>query len=164
MDAITILGTAGAVVNIIDIIGRSIKTLRDLHDRWEDADLIALNLITQLVALKAALSQISEWVSSDLAYHPHHYQLVMDLGESIGCCTLLVKSVDDQLAKLQCGTNSRLDRGSRLRIVFENKVCENFQMYIQRQTNALTLLLTACNCQVTSSTYSEGMTTNPWHF
>ncbi len=83
MDAITILGTAGAVVNIIDIIGRSIKTLRDLHDRWEDADLIALNLITQLGALKAALSQISEWVSSDLAYHPHHYQLVMDLGSQL---------------------------------------------------------------------------------
>jgi guanine nucleotide-binding protein G(i) subunit alpha len=88
----------------------------------------------------------------------------MDLGESIGCCKLLVKSVDDQLAKLQCGTNSRLDTESRLRIVFENKVCENFQMYIQRQTNALTLLLTACNWHVTSSTYSEGMTTNPWHF
>lgn len=164
MDAITILGTAGAVVNIIDIIGRSIKTLRDLHDRLEDADLIALSLITQLVALKAALSRISEWVSSDLAYHPHHYQLVMDLGDSIGCCKMLVKSMDDQLAKLQCGTNSSLDTESRLRIVFENKVCENFQLYIQRQTNALVLLLTACNWYVKFSICSEGMIANLWHF
>ncbi len=145
MDAITILGTAGAVVNIVDIINRSIKTLRDLHERWQDADFIAMNLITQLVALKAALSKISEWASLDLGYHPHHYQLVMDFRESIGCCKMLVKSMDDQLAKLQCGTNNKLDTESRLRIVFENRVCENFQMYIQRQTNALTLLLTACN-------------------
>lgn len=145
MDAITVLGTAGAVVNIIDIIGRSIKTLRDLHERWKDADMIAINLITQLVALKAALAKISEWITSDLAYQEHHYQLVMDLGESIGCCKMLVKSMEDQLEKLQCGEDCRLDVESRLRIVFENKICENFQKYIQRQIGALTLLLTACN-------------------
>ena len=145
MDAITILGTAGAVVNIIEVIGRSIKTLRDLYERWNDAELIAINLITQLIALKAALAKISEWITSDLAYQEHHYQLVMDLGESIGCCKMLVKSMDGHLAKLQCGLDNRLDVESRLRIVFESKVCENFQNYIQRQTSALTLLLTACN-------------------
>lgn len=145
MEAITILGTAGAVVNIIDIVGRSIKTLRDLHERWKDADIVAINLISQLIALKAALRRISEWISSDLAYHPHHYQLVMDLGDSIGCCNMLVRSMDDQLAKLRCGLNDKLDVESRLRVVFENKIGEDFQKYIQRQTSALTLLLTACN-------------------
>ncbi|KAL8790150.1 MAG: hypothetical protein Q9195_006530 [Heterodermia aff. obscurata] len=147
MDAITILGTAGAVVNIIDLIGKSIKTLRDLRERWKDAEFITLNLITQLIALKAALSKISEWISSDLAYHPHHYQLVMDLGESIGCCKMLVKSMDDQLARLQCGPDDKLDLESRLRIVFEDKTSHDFQKYIKRQTNALTLLLVACNCK-----------------
>ena len=145
MDAITVIGTVGAVANIIDIISKSIKTLRDLHERWRDADLIAINLITQLVALKAALAKISEWITSDLSDQPHHYQLVMDLGESIACCKMLVKSMDDQLAKLQCGVDNRLDVESRLRIVFENRVCEDFQKYVQRQTNALTLLLAACN-------------------
>ena len=145
MDAITILGTAGAVVNILDSIGKSINTLRDLRERWKDAEFIALNLITQLVALKAAMSQISEWISSDLAYHPHHYQLVMDLGESIGCCRLLVKSMDDQLSRLRCGSDDKLDLGSRLRIVFEDKTSHDFQKYIKRQTNALNLLLVACN-------------------
>ena len=150
MDAITILGTAGAVVNIIDLIGKSINTLRKLHEKWKDAEFIILNLITQLIALKAALSKISEWISSDLAYHPHHYQLVMDLGESIGCCKMLVKSMDSQLARLQCGSDNKLDFESRLRVVFEDKISQDFQKYIKRQTNALTLLLVACNWQAHS--------------
>ena len=145
MDAITILGTAGAVANIIDAVYRSIRFLRDLHDRWKGADLEVLNLITQLVALKAALGKISEWISSELAYKAHHYQLVMDLGESIGCCKILVKAVEDQLATLQCNEHQKLDLQSRLQVVFADKAGRDFQKYIKRQTSALTLLLVACN-------------------
>ena len=90
MDAMTILGTVGVATNIIDIISKYIKTLRDLHERWRDADLIAFNLITQLVAMKAALAKISEWITSDLSDQPHHYQLIMDLEKSIACCKMLV--------------------------------------------------------------------------
>ena len=145
MEAIAILGTAGAVVNVIEIVGKSLKKLRDLQTRWKDADLVVINLVTQLVALKAALSKISEWISSDLAYQPHHYQLVIDFGESIGCCKRLVKSMDDQLAKLAWDEDNRLDVESRLRVVIGDKATQDFQKYMQRQTSALTLLLVACN-------------------
>lgn len=147
MDAITILGTTGAVANIIDTVCRSIKMLRDLHDRWKGADFVVLNLITQLVALKAALAKIEQWISSDLAYKAHHYQLVMDIGESIGCCRILVKSMEDQLAALKCDEHNTLDFQSRLQVVFADKAGRDFQKYIKRQTSALTLLLVACNCK-----------------
>ena len=58
---------------------------------------------------------------------------------------MLVKSMDDQLARLQYGSDDKLDLDSRLRIVFEDKTSHDFQKYIKRQTNALTLLLVACN-------------------
>ena len=119
--------------------------LRDLHDRWKGADLEVVNLITQLVALKAALAKISEWISSDLAYNIHYYQLVMDLEECIGCCKILVKAMEDQLAKLQCNEHQTLNLQSRWRLVFADKAGRDFQKYIKRQTSALTLLLVACN-------------------
>lgn len=145
MDAITVLGTAGALANLIDTVCKSIKVLHDLHDRWKGADLMVMNLITQLVALKAALAKIEEWMSSELAYKEHYYQLVMDIGESIGCCRILVKSMEDQLATLKCNEHNTLDLQSRLQVVFADKAGRDFQKYIKRQTSALTLLLVACN-------------------
>lgn len=155
MDAITILGTAGAVANIIDSVAKSINVLHELYDRWKSADLAMMNLITQLVALKAAIGKISEWISSDLAYEPHHYQLVIDLGDSIGCCRILVKSMEERLTTLKCNEEDNLDFSSRLQMVFEHKTWCDFQRYIKRQTDALTLLLVACNWYVFSALLAD---------
>jgi uncharacterized membrane protein len=59
MDQITIIGIAGAVADIVEVIGKTTNTMHDLHNRWE-ADMTIFNLITQLNALKAALNKIAE--------------------------------------------------------------------------------------------------------
>jgi guanine nucleotide-binding protein G(i) subunit alpha len=61
-EALAVIGAAGAVANIIDVAGKTIKSLHDLHNRWRDADFTLLNLIAQLTALRAALSMIQEWI------------------------------------------------------------------------------------------------------
>ena len=126
------------------MVTRTITSLRDLHDRWKDADLTIINLMSQLTALRAALRKIAEWISSDLADVPQHHQLVMDLEDSLSCCRMLIKSMDEQLFSLDWH-DSALDLGSKIRLVFDSKVSKDFQKFIQRQTSALTLLLTACN-------------------
>ena len=55
-EAIGILGTIGAIANIVDDTVKAASGLRELHNRWKDADFTLLNLITQIIALKAALS------------------------------------------------------------------------------------------------------------
>lgn len=145
MDPVTILGTAGAVLSIIDVLSRTLKSLRDLHNTWKDADLTIVNLMSQLIALRAALRMISEWMSLDLAHVPQHHQLVMDLEDSVTSCRMLVKTMDDQLSNLDRTCNNALDIGSKIRLVFETKASQDFQTFIGRQTSALTLLLTACN-------------------
>lgn len=114
-----------------------------LHDRWKDADLTIINLMSQLTALRAALNKIAEWVSSDLAGVPQHHQLVMDLGDSISCCRALMKSMNEHLLGLDWDDGS-LDLGSKIRVIFNSKASNDFQTFIQRQTSALTLLLMAC--------------------
>ena len=144
MDPVTIIGAAGAVIGIIDVVGKTIKSLRELHDQRKEADMNILILMSQLTSLRAALNKISEWISSDLANIPQHHQLIIDLEDSITCCRILVRDMDDQISKAnRNGDAEGLD--NKIRVVWEDKASKNFQKFIQRQTSALTLLLTACN-------------------
>ena len=145
MDPITIIGTAGAVANIVDVVSKTINSLRELRNRWKDANLAIFNLIVQLTTLKAALNRICEWISSDLEDIPQHHQLVMDLQDSVACCRMLVQTMDNQIADLVLDEANGLDLPSKIKVVFETKISEDFQKYIDRQTSALNLLLTACN-------------------
>jgi hypothetical protein len=150
MDPISIIGTAGAIANIIEVISTTISSLRALHERWKDADMMILNLFTQLLSLRAALNKITEWISSDLAGDPQHHQLVIDLEESITCCKMLMESINTHLSKLNWKAENTLNSASKIRVVFEDKANNDFQTFIQMQTSALILLLTACNWCVIS--------------
>lgn len=145
MDPITAIGAISSITGIIEVICQTVKSLRKLHERWKDADLTILNLISQLNALKAALNKIGEWISEDLADIPQHHQLVIDLEDSITCCELLMKPMITQIEKLDFGANGSLDSGSKIKVMLEDKAGKDFQQFIQNQISALTLLLTACN-------------------
>lgn len=75
-DPITMIDTAGAVANIIDVVTKLNNTLRKLHG-WQDPNFTLLNLIAQIVALKAALRKIEEWLGSNTEQEQHH-QLIID--------------------------------------------------------------------------------------
>ncbi|KAF2499624.1 hypothetical protein BU16DRAFT_557938 [Lophium mytilinum] len=110
-DPFTIIGTAGAVAGLMDVLAKSISALRDMHERWKDADFMLLNLAAQLSALRAALREIQTWVDSESA-EPHH-QLVMDLDFSMACCKMLVAKMDKSISDLQVTATHNLDFGSK---------------------------------------------------
>ncbi|KAK4207144.1 G-protein alpha subunit-domain-containing protein [Rhypophila decipiens] len=123
-DPISILGTAGAVANIIDVLGKLITTFAELRSQWQEADLAVLALESELAALNAALTKIKEWAVS-CSDDPHH-QLTMDLDRCVVCCRLLIARIDAELSQFQTTAENRLD------------------------TAAMTLLLTACNTTMLS--------------
>ena len=51
-------------------------------------------LVAQLTTLKAALNQISDWVSQRLKSEVQHHQLVMDLESSMQSCNLFASLMD----------------------------------------------------------------------
>jgi len=120
-----------------------VSALSELHNQWKQADFIFINLIAQLTALKAALSKLQEWMDADIE-EPHH-QLVMDLEVSITCCRMLVSKMDSEVAELRQNDNNGLDTQSKMKLVVKNGTLEALQKMVERQTNALTLLLTVCN-------------------
>jgi hypothetical protein len=142
-EAIAVIGTAGTIANIIDILGKTINTIRELRNGWKEADFTFLCLVSQLGALRAALTKIKEWADVDMA-DPHH-QLLMDLDTSMSCCRILISKIDDRMSELHQSPDETLDFSSKMKIVFGSKSMDDLQKMIERQTNALTLLLTACN-------------------
>ena len=66
-DPITIIGTVGAVANIIELVSKTINSIRDLRGKWKEADLAFLSLASQLTTLRAALTKIQEWSDDELS-------------------------------------------------------------------------------------------------
>ncbi|KAM7191373.1 GNA-3 g protein alpha subunit GNA-3 [Rhypophila sp. PSN 637] len=147
-DPISILGTAGAVANIIDVLGKIIITFAELRSQWQEADLAVLALESELAALNAALTRIKEWAES-CSDDPHH-QLTMDLDRCVVCCRLLIGRIDAELSQFQTTAENRLDVASKFRLLLKTKDFEHIQHMIGKQTAAMTLLLTACNTAMLS--------------
>ena len=142
-DPVSIIGTAGAVANIIDILGKTIGTIREVHQQWKNADFTFINLIAQLVALKAALTKIKEWAEMDLV--DQHHQLVMDLDVSLACIRMLVSRIDAELVELQSGPDGSLEATSKIKLILNGSKMDDLQKMLERQISALNLLLSACN-------------------
>jgi hypothetical protein len=143
-DPITIVGTIGAVANIIDLVSKTINSIRDLRGRWKDADLAFLSLTSQLSALRAALVKIQEWNDNELLVDPD-YQLIMDLDVSIACCRMLVGKFDEFFLKLNQTTDEPFDFAGKVKFVFGSRDLDDVQRMVERQVGVMTLLLIACN-------------------
>jgi len=140
-DPITIIGTIGAVGNIIDLVSKTISSIRDLRGRWKDADLAFLSLTSQLSALRAALVKIQEWSDNELAVDPN-YQLIMDLDLTMNFCRLLVKRFDEFFLNLDQTVDEPLDFASKVKFVFGERDLDGVQKMVERQVCVMTLLLT----------------------
>jgi guanine nucleotide-binding protein G(i) subunit alpha len=146
VEPLTIIGTAAAVVGIIESIAKALSTLHDLRGQWKQADLRLVNLEVQLLALKTALGKIGEWLKPGLdeVQDPCH-ELVLTVGTVIQCCNMLATMLDAEVSEFSRNTDSSLDAQSRMKFLSKNGTLEELQTMVDRQTNALTLLLTACN-------------------
>ena len=140
-----VVGTVAAAAAFMEVIGKIIRTIRGLYDRWTDIDSACSNLVAQLTFLRRALEIISEWVSSDLINTSQHHELAIDLSNAIACGTPQFQAMDRRLSELDWNFDHTLDFRSRLRVFFEDKASKDFQIFVERQNSALTLLLTAYN-------------------
>ena len=150
MDPVSIIGLAGSIVNIVDVIGKSIHKLRDLQRRWNAADLTVNSLTGHLTTLRLALNQIHTWISSSFSQNPQHEQLVIDLGDSLKCCDALINFLHDHLSQLDWTDKDELTMASKITAVFHDSEVKECQTQLTHQTSALTLLLTVLNWSVSS--------------
>jgi hypothetical protein len=121
-DPISIIGTVGSIVNIIEVLGKTISTIHELCSQWREADFTFVNLIAQLTALKAALNKIQEWMDAEVV-EPHH-QLVMDLEVSMSCCRMLIGKMDAHVSELHQSSHNTLNYQSKMELMVEGGTLE----------------------------------------
>jgi hypothetical protein len=142
-EIVAIIGTIGAVCNIVDVINKTISLIGDVRSKWKTADLALLSLASQLTALRAALTEIQKWL--ELNTEDLHHQLTMDLEVSLSCCRLLAYELEAFFTRLNANTDNPLSGTGKIRIVAGGRSADDIQKFIEHQTSSLTLLLTACN-------------------
>jgi hypothetical protein len=142
-EAIVVVGAVASIVQIINVITKSINCLSDIRSQWKDADLACLSLAAQLTTLRAALTKIHEWMDDSLG--AAHHQLVMDLDVSMSCCNLLILKINSLLPDLTELTESKPDFPGKMKVLFGSRNIDEAQKLIERQTSALGLLLSACS-------------------
>ncbi|KAI0443853.1 hypothetical protein F4803DRAFT_294885 [Xylaria telfairii] len=172
-DPLSIIGAAGTVANILEITCKVISKIKDFHDRWQDAEFDMLNIASQLVPFKNSLIWIQEWLMA-CGENDQYHQFTMDLDLTLKCCHRLVSKVESYTNEIvidECGEIS-LETRAKLRIAKDTKtleelqkmidrqtnalslLLEELQKMIDRQTNALSLLLTVCGCESVSEQHS----------
>ncbi|KAF4947769.1 hypothetical protein FGADI_10163 [Fusarium gaditjirri] len=142
-DPLSIIGTAGAIANIIDVLTKTVTTICDMRQAWKVADLSVLAFENQLNLLKFALAEIQKWSESRSDEQSH--QLVMQVDSCVTCCRLLIGKIDGEVSHFQKTVTGDLEIGSRLSFLFKTKDMEQIQRMVDQQTHTLTLLLSACN-------------------
>jgi len=142
-DPITILGAASAVVTIIDLLAKTIRSVSELRSKWNMADLTVSTFEMQLTGLNFALTEIRKW--ADCNSEDPHYQLSMDLDHCLSHCRLLVAVIDREIADLRTSEDSQHDVAARIRILFKTQGMSEAQKMIKHVSSTLGLILGACN-------------------
>lgn len=130
------------------LMGLSIDIIRDLSrlcDRYRDAQLILESISGQVNVLKVALKRINELAMGGTS--TRHHQLTLDLGNSLQCCDLLLTRLGADVANLSTEKDGvrQSEFAARLKIAFNGGPASDIQAMLDRQANALTLLLTIYN-------------------
>jgi hypothetical protein len=145
MDPASVIALVGSVVGVIEVVLKNLNTIRGLQQQWKDADQTVMHLITHLTTLKAALNLIAKWVVAKLAPQTQHQQLVVDLSMCLESCKILIMSMDTHVSRLEFNDAQSLSFQSRVRVVMEDKSVKDSINFLNNQTIALNLLLTALN-------------------
>ena len=145
MDPVSVIGVVGSVVNMVDVVSRSLTALHSLQQKWKIADITITLLLGHMATLKAAMNQISDWVSSDLRLVPQHHQLVIDLSMSLDSCKVLLAFMNNRLIDLELNQAGSLTLQSRVRAILQDQSMKDCLNHLSHQANALNLLLTALN-------------------
>ena len=138
-----VVGVASAILGIIDVATRSISTLADVKRRFKEADIILELLSSQLITIRTALDQIHCLINETLSEDGQHITLILSLESTIKCCNLLIRLLVENIAKLEYSENDSLSFENKVRSLLHSNGIGECQSRLDRQINALNLVLTA---------------------
>lgn len=141
---VTVFTTAASATNLIEGLGRTLDTFYGVR-HLTDLDFILPNIVPQLTVWRAALTKIQEWAETESEAEGDHHVLQDPLSSILTSCQILAIKVDDGISnmqKLSMAAGPATENEDIKQAIVE---MGDLQRFIEIQTNALNLLLTACN-------------------
>lgn len=141
MEPGSILGAAASAATVIELCTDSLNALLRLQRKYKNADLTARLLLTQLSTLRAALSEISNWL--DNGRHSCLASVFTDLTTSLDGCKYLIEHLNQRLSDMNFGKAKPMSFLDKTRAIWGENERTEFLALLGHNIAALQLLLTA---------------------
>jgi hypothetical protein len=140
MDPLSIVSIVSTAVSLGDVILRCITGLSALKTKYHDAPLTITTIVGQLYMVQAALTQLSTWNRPEHCRSPRYRQLASQADDALGSFGPLMLALENQLDHLD---SPSVTTKTRLEFLWNESEMTNYSVLLDRQVNALNLLLQA---------------------
>jgi ankyrin repeat protein len=142
MDPLSIIGGFAATAQIAGGIVQMIKNLNDARGRFNAADTTIKLLVAELLAVKAAVSQIEDWAKYNSAESVMPSELVEAFKVSFEACHLAMEILAEEVAALV----SRNPFLTKAKVAWNEALMREHADRLRSQVSALQLLVHALQC------------------
>jgi hypothetical protein len=143
MDPVTIFQIVGAAVSLGDVVLKCITKLSSIKTKYQQAPIHLSTMIGQLYIVKTALDQLSVWNKPQNDRDPRYRQLASQVGGSLDCFGLLILALENKLDQFDSPSLNDMAAKSRIKFLWSEKDMVDHSILLDRQVNALSLLLQA---------------------
>ncbi|GAW13299.1 hypothetical protein ANO14919_026800 [Xylariales sp. No.14919] len=147
MDPVTIFQTVGTIVSLGEVVIKCITRLSALKAQFHDAPIIVTSMIGQLHMVKIAQDQLSPLNSPNFAHDARYRQLASQIGNALDSFSPILLTLGRQLDRYEGSSVNRMTAKSRMGFLHGEREMTNLSILLDRQVNALNLLLSAIQCQ-----------------
>lgn len=143
MDPVSIIQIVGVVVSLGDVVVRCIAGLSSLRAKYHDAPIHITTMIGNLFIVQAAMNQLSVFRSPELSRSSRYQELASQMGNALDSFGPLMVKLDRELSRLNRKDSSGRATRSRIAFLWSERAIFSFSEDLDRQVNALNLLLQA---------------------
>lgn len=140
MDPASAVGLAGAILGLTSVVGSGVNKLANIKRRYQNTDIAVSAMIGQLYTIKAALDQIASLSSSTTAPSeciPERFLPALDT------CRVLTDRINQRIDQIMGCETETSSRKFKIQFIFAEQEMKDYLTHLDRQVNALNLLLLA---------------------
>ncbi|KAI0553052.1 hypothetical protein F4679DRAFT_33568 [Xylaria curta] len=146
MDPASIVQIIGTAVSLGDVVLKCISRLHSLKAKYHDAPLIICTITGQLYMVQAALDQLRIWSKPEYGRNPRYRQLALQIGCFLECFSALILTLEQRLEDFEPNSSKSIPRKQKFIFLWGEKETSEYSCLLDRQVNALNLLLQAVQC------------------
>ncbi|KAK8003363.1 hexokinase [Apiospora arundinis] len=146
MDPFTIFQVVGTAVSLTDVVVKSIGKLNSIRTRYYKCPLLISTMIGQLYIVQSALGRLSAMKELEHTQDLRYRDLDLQIGNSLDSFSTLILTLQKHLDRFEHTTAVDMGAKQKIKFLWNEKDMSEYSVLLDRQVNALNLLLQALEC------------------